>query len=180
MFLVGDAPPHSQHRQRTLAAVDGLRRAGVSIFPVAASGAADEAEFILRAAAFLTSSRYLFLTDHSGIGNPHATPHVPQFNVERLDQLMVRMIAWKLSGKAEIPTDVISTASTPPAYMPATQTPQPIAWSWRPQTPYRGIVLSWSARCALLALLIAAVFYIDWRRERVHGRDAGRESQMPA
>ena len=31
--------------------------------------------------------QYLFLTDHSGIGNPHAKPTTSNYTVERLDQL---------------------------------------------------------------------------------------------
>jgi hypothetical protein len=110
MFLVADAPPHRRFSGRAIEAVQNLRAKGVTIFPVAASGVQDEAEFVLRGTAFLTRGRYLFLTDHSGVGNPHARPNVPDFEVERLDQLMIRMIAWKLSGEETGMQEIIATS----------------------------------------------------------------------
>ena len=40
------------------------------------------------AMAALTQSRYLFLTDDSGIGNPHAAPAIDCYLVTRLDALL--------------------------------------------------------------------------------------------
>ena len=111
MFLVGDAPPHDRFAGDALAAVGGLRSRGVRVFPVAASGAKQKAEFVMRTTAFLTLGQYLFLTDHSGVGNPHARPHVPSYQVERLDKLMIRMIASELSGKRLAPGEVIAIES---------------------------------------------------------------------
>jgi hypothetical protein len=108
-FLVGDAPPHANDYDRTFAAINSLRKREVALFPIAASGTNDKAEFILRAASFLTLGKYLFLTDHSGVGNAHATPDAPRFNVERLDQLMVRMIASELAGEEVFAEDIIAT-----------------------------------------------------------------------
>jgi hypothetical protein len=98
LFLVGDAPPHEEYFRQTLEAVSALRRKTVRVYPVGCSGVAEQAEFIFRAAAFLTQGQYLFLTDHSGVGRAHAAPHVPDYQVERLDRLMVRMIASELAG----------------------------------------------------------------------------------
>ena len=50
----------------------------------------------------MTMGRYLFLTDHSGVGNPHAKPHAPEYAVEHLNRLMVRMIAQQLAGGGEV------------------------------------------------------------------------------
>ncbi len=110
LFLLADAPPHRQFAGEALRAVQLLRAKGVTIFPVAASGVQDEAEFVLRGTAFLTRGRYLFLTDHSGVGNPHARPNVPDFEVERLDQLMTRMIVWKLSGEETGMREILATS----------------------------------------------------------------------
>jgi hypothetical protein len=118
-FLVADAPPHTQFAQRTLDAVQKLRRAGVTVFPVASSGVRDQAEFIMRAIGFLTQGRYLFLTDHSGVGDSHAKPHAPSYAVEKLDQLMIRMIAEKLSGRSGLPTDVIAVEESNPGAGPS-------------------------------------------------------------
>lgn len=108
MFLVADAPPHDEHASRALDAVHLLRRQGVRIYPVASSGVGLKAEFVMRAASFLTLGQYLFLTDHSGVGNPHAKPHVPEYQVERLDRLMIRMITAELSGRRLTPDEVIA------------------------------------------------------------------------
>lgn len=98
-FLVADAPPHSNDIDDTLEAVDGLRSKGVAVYPVASSGVAGEAEFVMRAAAMLTGAQYLFLTDDSGVGNPHAEPHIPCYTVEQLAPLMVRAVRSELSGR---------------------------------------------------------------------------------
>jgi hypothetical protein len=112
MFLVGDAPPHRRHMQRTFEAVQKLRLRDVAIFPIAGSGTRDEAEFALRTAAFLTMGQYLFLTDHSGIGLPHAAPHAAEYNVEWLSSVMLRMIASELSGRDVLPSEILATEET--------------------------------------------------------------------
>src|SRR5690606_11858339 len=98
-FLVADAPPHSNKVDDTLDAVDALRAKGVAVYPVASSGVAGEAEFVMRTAAMLTGAQYLFLTDDSGVGNPHAEPHIPCYTVEQLAPLMVRAVRSELSGR---------------------------------------------------------------------------------
>ncbi len=98
-FLVGDAPPHDSDMLAAFEAANGLRAGGVRLYPVASSGVDLKAEFVMRSAALLTMGQYLFLTDHSGIGNPHAKPHTSQYLVEHLDQLMVRMITSELCGR---------------------------------------------------------------------------------
>lgn len=108
MFLVGDAPPHPQDAGRAMTAITGLSERGVRIFPVGASGVEKSAEVILRTASLLSMGQYLFLTDHSGVGNAHATPDVPKFAVERLDRLMLRMIASELAGKRLVAEEVIA------------------------------------------------------------------------
>lgn len=99
LFLVGDAPPHEQHLMRTLQAVDYLRKKGVAVYPIACSGYDDTTELVMRSAALLTGSQFLFLTDDSGVGNSHAEPKIPYYQVERLDKLMTRLIAAELSGR---------------------------------------------------------------------------------
>lgn len=115
LFLVADAPPHSQFALGSLESINRLRQDGIAIYPVAASGVALEAEFIMRTAAMLTLSQYLFLTDDSGVGNPHAEPHVPCYEVQRLDTLMIRMIATELVGHRinPVPEQVIRMVGNP-------------------------------------------------------------------
>ena len=97
-FLVADAPPHANDFDDTFEAVDDLREMGVTVYPVASSGVAGEAEFAMRTTALLTGGEYLFLTDDSGVGNPHAEPHIPCYTVEQLAPLMVRAVRSELSG----------------------------------------------------------------------------------
>ena len=108
LFLVGDAPPHDAFAGQTIDAVETLRAEGVRIFPVASSGVKFKAEFVMRAASFLTLGQYIFLTDHSGVGNPHAEPHVPDYRVERLNRLMIRMITSELCGRRLGPEEIIA------------------------------------------------------------------------
>lgn len=132
MFLVGDAPPHEHDVDLALNAVQTLRRQDVAIYPIAGSGAQKQAEAILRMSSFLTQGQYLFLTDHSGVGHKHAAPTTASYNVERLDQLMVRMIASELAGKTLLATDIIaienpgtSQDARPQPQEPAQQEPSP-------------------------------------------------------
>jgi len=99
MLLVADAPPHDQNFGTTWLAARHLRANRVQIVPVAASGVADKAEYAMRAMAALTQSRYTFLTDDSGIGNPHAPPAIDCYLVTRLDALLRRVIDSQLSGR---------------------------------------------------------------------------------
>ena len=108
MFLVADAPTHATGYAPFIATAGDARRAGIHIFPVAASGTERYAQYLLRAAEVLTQGRYIFLTDDSGIGNAHATPLVPCFVVTPLAGLMTRVVASELSGaRVEPPTDAI-------------------------------------------------------------------------
>lgn len=100
LFWVADAPPHSQDEAATLNEILSLKSKGVTIYPVAASGVADRAELIMRIGALVSGGSYLFLTDDSGIGNSHAEPHIPCYQVERLNQLLLRVLAEKITGQA--------------------------------------------------------------------------------
>lgn len=114
LLLVADAPPHDNLYGRTWNAAEHLRAQRVHITPVAASGVADEAEYVMRAMAAMTQSRYLFLTDDSGIGNAHAAPAIDCYYVTRLDALLRRVIDSQLSGRRIEPSanDVIREVGT--------------------------------------------------------------------
>jgi hypothetical protein len=98
LFLVADAPPHGEKMSAAFEHAQTARDMGIRIYPLAASGVADEAEFLMRHAALITQGRYLFLTDDSGVGNSHAEPKIPCYVVTKLDQLMIRVIDSELSG----------------------------------------------------------------------------------
>lgn len=99
VFLVADAPPHAEQMRRTMDAVDDLRAMGAAFYPVAASGVASEAEIVMRAAAAGTGGQYVFLTDDSGVGNGHAEPHIPCYEVQSLRDVMIRMVHTELAGE---------------------------------------------------------------------------------
>ena len=99
LFLVADAPPHDDQFARSWVAAEAARAKRIHITPIAASGVADKAEYAMRAMAAATQSRYLFLTDDSGIGNAHATPAIDCYLVTRLDALVRRVIDSQLSGR---------------------------------------------------------------------------------
>jgi hypothetical protein len=99
MFHIADAPPHDQDIEETLKLADQLRKKGVVIYPIACKGYDDPCEFVMRSSALLSGGQFLFLTDDSGIGGKHDEPHIPYYKVQRLEHLMIRMIASELSGR---------------------------------------------------------------------------------
>lgn len=103
LFLIADAPPHDADIKNTFDAVFALKDKGVHIYPIAASGVLDLAESVMRTSALLTGGQYLFLTDDSGIGNEHAEPKFPCYYIEKLKDVMVRVIADELSGQRSEP-----------------------------------------------------------------------------
>ena len=109
LLWVADAPPHDADIAHAWQAVDTARAKRIHMVPVAASGVGDVAEYLMRASAALTQSRYLFLTDDSGVGNPHAPPAVDCYLVTRLDTLVQRVLESQISGRRIEPSiaDVI-------------------------------------------------------------------------
>jgi hypothetical protein len=117
IFLIADAPPHSENMGKYFEAVDALRPLGVKLYPLAASGVDPEAEYVMRVGAEATLGRYLFLTDDSGVGDSHAEPHIPCYQVQKLNRLIGRMIASELTGtrvRAD-PDEVIRAVGDPEA-----------------------------------------------------------------
>ncbi|MDD3322692.1 MAG: hypothetical protein PHS59_14730 [Paludibacter sp.] len=94
LFMVLDAPPHydsdivsNLHSLITQAAVKGIK-----IIPVTASGIDKETEFLMRFMALTTNGTYVFITNDSGVGNEHLQPTIGYYQVEYLNDLMVRLI----------------------------------------------------------------------------------------
>lgn len=110
-LLVADAPPHDEHIQATWDTGLISRSRGIHMVSLAASGIDDRAEFMMRGLSQLTNARYLFLTDDSGVGNPHAEPTVDCYVVTRLDQLVERVLVSLVTGQRVEPEgeDVIRT-----------------------------------------------------------------------
>jgi len=94
LFLVLDAPAH-----HTEAIVNDLNTTvkkaaekGIKIIPVSASGINKNTEFLFRFFAAATNGTYIFITNHSGIGGEHIEATVGEYQVELLNDLMVRVI----------------------------------------------------------------------------------------
>jgi hypothetical protein len=94
LFLVLDAPPHDtpEIRAQLAATVRSAAAQGIRVIPVGASGIDKDTEFLLRNIDIATGATYTFLTDHSGIGDPHLEPSVGDYDVELLNELLVRLI----------------------------------------------------------------------------------------
>ncbi len=93
-FLVLDAPPHNDAKtmERIKSQIKQAAEMGIRIIPVTASGLDRSTEFLMKYIAILTNGTYVFITDHSGIGNPHLAPVVEDFEVELLNDCLVRLI----------------------------------------------------------------------------------------
>ncbi len=94
IFLLLDANPspvddvkENMHNMIKEAAAKGIK-----VIPIAASGTDKHTEFLLKFFAMGTNSTYTFLTNHSGIGGHHIAPEAGSYNVETLNDLMVRLI----------------------------------------------------------------------------------------
>ena len=114
MMLVADAPPRDENIGKAWDQAILARPKGVHIVPVAASGVGPKAEYIMRAMAAVTQSRYIFLTDDSGIGNPHAEPDVDCYVVTRLDTMVKRVLSSLITGERVEPSEaeIIRTVGT--------------------------------------------------------------------
>jgi hypothetical protein len=94
LFLVLDAPPHETDAvKEKIREVTKLAAAkGIKIIPITASGIDKSTEFLMRFIATSTNGTYVFITNHSGIGNEHIQATVGDYEVEFLNDLMVRLI----------------------------------------------------------------------------------------
>jgi Mg-chelatase subunit ChlD len=113
-LLLADAPPHDPDVAATWKTALISRTRGIHIVPVAASGVDKTAEFLMRAMAQITGGRYVFLTDDSGIGNPHAEPTVDCYVVTRLDSMVTRVLTSLVKGERVEPNgdEVIRTVGS--------------------------------------------------------------------
>ena len=95
LFLTLDAPGHVEVEGVPESIRDSISAAasrGIRIIPIAASGVDVETEFLLRAMACVTGGTYIFLTDHSGVGDGHLEPTIGDYNVKKLNDLLVNVI----------------------------------------------------------------------------------------
>lgn len=94
LFLMLDAPPHYDPQVISDIHKSILKAAekGIKVIPVTASGINKETEFLMRFFSIVTNGSYVFITNDSGVGNQHLEPSVGEYEVEFLNNLMVRLI----------------------------------------------------------------------------------------
>lgn len=93
-FLLLDAPPH--HESLVISDLQNsiitAAQKGIKVIPITASGIDKETEFLMRFFSITTNGTYVFITNDSGIGNDHLEPSVGAYEVEFLNDLIVRLI----------------------------------------------------------------------------------------
>lgn len=110
IFLVLDAPPH--HNKEVLAKlklqVQEAAAQGIKLIPITASGIDRETEYLMKQMAMMTNGTYVFLTDDSGIGGSHLTHAIPDYDVEKLNELLVRLlIGYAKVSSCEAPLEEV-------------------------------------------------------------------------
>ena len=93
-FLLLDAPPHYnvQILDKLHSLITKYAEKGIKLIPITASGIDKETEFLMRFFAVSTNGTYVFITNDSGIGNEHLEASVGDYQVENLNNLLVRLI----------------------------------------------------------------------------------------
>ena len=114
LFLVLDAPPHDEAKEKMYELIQKASAKGIRIVPVVCSGADKSTEFIMRSIALATNGDYVFLTDESGVGLPHIKPTTDVFNVEFFNSLLERIIKQMVfANKCSEQKEVESFKTTP-------------------------------------------------------------------
>ena len=119
LFIILDAPSHTRPEvlERLEVQLRLASELGIRIVPIACSDIKKDGEYLMRTFALATNGTYLFLTDDSGVGNPHIKPTTDKYEVEKLNDAIVRVIKqytqmpdcdnplWAEQSKKEEPTD---------------------------------------------------------------------------
>ncbi|MDD6345162.1 MAG: VWA domain-containing protein [Oscillospiraceae bacterium] len=93
-FMIFDAPPHSDRDNLDVLnnAVKTASEKGIRIIPVVSSNSDRDTELFGRALSICTNGTYVFLTDDSGIGDSHLEPIIGDYEVEKLYDIIIRVI----------------------------------------------------------------------------------------
>jgi len=91
LFIVTDAPPHDESKEKISQLIQKAAAKGVRIVPVICTGADRSTEYIMRSVALATNGTYVFLTD-DGSSSLHTKITTSFFNVEFLNSLLERII----------------------------------------------------------------------------------------
>ncbi|MBQ7194393.1 MAG: VWA domain-containing protein [Bacteroidales bacterium] len=94
-FMLLDAPAHQDHKgvvESLQKSIQSFSERGIKLIPIAASGVNKNTEFMLRFFAATTGGTYVFITNDSGIGGDHIEASVGDYEVELLNELILRLI----------------------------------------------------------------------------------------
>lgn len=155
LFLILDAPPHNTPEIQEKLNRISLQAAakGIRIVPLVASGINKGTEYLMRSIALATNGTYAFLTDDSGIGGSHLKPSTDSYEVETLNDLLVRVIksyTYMPDCEQTLPELDLNYPSDTVMYSPLDTTkvdsssvspvkPIEVTWTFYPN-PTRGIV----------------------------------------
>jgi hypothetical protein len=114
LFLVTDAPPHDETKDKLFELIQRAAAKGIRIVPVICKGADKSTEFIMRSMALATNGDYVFLADDNA-AQFVTKPTVGAFDVqflnamlERIIKQMVFAIDCQMQGETEIPKNIPS------------------------------------------------------------------------
>lgn len=91
-FLVLDAPPHKEKKAEIERLTNEYAKKGIKIIPIAASGIDKPTEFLMKRMAAITAGDYIYITDHSGVGNSHIKPSGVKSDVDLLKNQLEKII----------------------------------------------------------------------------------------
>lgn len=100
MFLIFDAPPHEGKQEMISKAINTAAENGIRIIPVVSSNSDRNTELFGRCIAIATGGTYVFLTDDSGVGSSHLEPIIGSYDVEKLYDVIIRVIGSYDQSKA--------------------------------------------------------------------------------
>ena len=100
MFIVLDEPSgyYDTIVEKLHTVIQVASKKGIKIIPVVASGNGGgvfqdrNLEFLMRSTALATNGNYIFITDHSGVGGKHTEPIIDNYEVELVNDIIVRTI----------------------------------------------------------------------------------------
>jgi hypothetical protein len=125
LLLVLDEPPAMNDTviEKIQNVLQTAAAKGIRIIPVVGSGEGyDEdknMEYLMRSLALATNGTYVFLTDHSQIGNSHTKPETDEYDVEILNDLLKRLICeYTFVPSCDKPMDAKDIKDTMVVYNP--------------------------------------------------------------
>ncbi len=116
IFHILDAPPHGEtiNVNRFNGAVKTAAEKGIRLCPILCSGADSLCEYLTRQEAIYTGGTFIFVTDHSGIGGEHLDPDLPNAVIEKLNDMLVRLINGYHTGNFADPVWWNASTKTEP------------------------------------------------------------------